>query len=158
MGNCTCVSQPRAQGNIFEVSCVGSKASKGLIEVTLTDVVYVENKTKEDWHWPMRSIRQFCLDGDVFSFEAGRKCPGGEGFYAFQTKRASTLFDVVMGRLPKPDINHGPSRIMMAPPTSPSSLDLIQSAQDETDTHHYYGEYLSYLQYVQQARNGRLKL
>ena len=45
--------------------------------------------------WPLKYLRKYGCDRDIFSFEAGRKCPGGEGLYAFSTKKASQLFDIV---------------------------------------------------------------
>ena len=45
--------------------------------------------------WPLKYIRKYGCDGELFSFEAGRNCPGGEGLYAFSTKKAWQLFYLV---------------------------------------------------------------
>ena len=52
-----------------------------------------------------------------FSFEAGRKCPGGEGLYAFSTKEASKLHDMVVCNISK-----GGEGGMSNLPNSPESL------------------------------------
>ena len=34
--------------------------------------------------WPLKSLRRYGADDDVFSFESGRRCPMGEGIFAFK--------------------------------------------------------------------------
>ena len=34
--------------------------------------------------WPLKSLRRYGADEDVFSFESGRRCPMGEGIFAFK--------------------------------------------------------------------------
>lgn len=65
------------------------------MEVSANELVYTDGRTHEKWQWPLKYLRKYGCDGNVFSFEAGRKCPGGEGLYAFSTHRASILFDMV---------------------------------------------------------------
>ena len=68
---------------------------KGIIEVTAVDLKYKDAKSGDEWVWPLKYLRKYGCDREIFSFEAGRKCPGGEGLYAFSTKKASQLFDMV---------------------------------------------------------------
>ena len=96
MGNC--VGGANAEANIFKVTNINDSKNlvqKGTMEVTSTELVYIDGKSKEEWHWPLKYLRKYGCDGDVFTFEAGRKCPGGEGLYAFSTRKASILFEIV---------------------------------------------------------------
>ena len=96
MGNC--VGGSNVEENVFKVTNINDNkhlVQRGLMEVTTVELIYTDSKSKEDWHWPLKYLRKYGCDGDVFTFEAGRKCPGGEGLYAFSTKKASVLFEMV---------------------------------------------------------------
>lgn len=96
MGNCVGVGS--VEENTFKVTNINDNKSlvqRGVMEVTPTELIYTDSKTKDDWHWPLKFLRKYGCDGDVFTFEAGRKCPGGEGLYAFSTKKANILFEIV---------------------------------------------------------------
>lgn len=135
MGNC--VGGATVPDNVFKVININDNKNivqKGLMEVTATELIYVDSRSKEDWHWPLKYLRKYGSDGDVFTFEAGRKCPGGEGLYAFETKKASILFDMVARNInqgdmsPMPDPQTTDSGIMNFPPrrtstTSPGPRD-----------------------------------
>lgn len=45
--------------------------------------------------WPLKSLRRYGFDADLFSFESGRRCATGPGIYAFRCDRAETLFNLV---------------------------------------------------------------
>ncbi len=90
------------------------------MEVTATDLMYTDSKTDEVWEWPLKYLRKYGCDGDVFSFEAGRKCPGGEGLYAFSTPKASQLFDLVARNITQ-DMSHPPDNL--SPPISADDHD-----------------------------------
>ena len=83
--------------NMFHVINIGDdrRLDKGMMQVTDTELIFTDRKTTEYWRWPLKFLRKYGCDGEVFSFEAGRKCPGGEGLYAFESKRASHIFDMV---------------------------------------------------------------
>lgn len=96
MGNC--VGGGNVRENVFRVVNINDNkhlVQKGFMEVTAVELIYTDSKSNEDWHWPLKYLRKYGCDGDVFTFEAGRKCPGGEGLYAFSTKKASVLFEMV---------------------------------------------------------------
>lgn len=96
MGNCLGVD--RLPENMFHVTSISDDkrlGDKGMMQVTETELIYTDNRTTASWRWPLKFLRKYGCDGEVFSFEAGRKCPGGEGLYAFSAKRASQIFDMV---------------------------------------------------------------
>ena len=93
-----CISAQKLSDNTFRVVNINDDkrlVRKGTIEVSASDLIYTDSKTNETWQWPLKHLRKYGCDGSVFSFEAGRKCPGGEGLYAFSTERASGLFNMV---------------------------------------------------------------
>lgn len=67
----------------------------GIMFVTETHLIYIDKKSHEKWEWPLKFLRRYGCEGFVFSFEAGRKCPSGEGLYAFNCKKANALFNRV---------------------------------------------------------------
>ena len=85
--------------NIFEVRNISDErkeVGQGKLEVTRTDLIYVDSNTHEKWKWPLRFLRRYGCNGNIFSFEAGRRCPGGEGLYAFSTTRASEIHEAIV--------------------------------------------------------------
>ena len=109
--------------NVFKVTPINDdrhNVQKGVMIVSNTDLTYTNSKTQEQLEWPLKFLRKYGCDGDVFSFEAGRKCPGGEGLYAFNTRQASELFELVAR-----NINQG----NLQPPSdlSPVTLEATRS-------------------------------
>lgn len=93
-----CLSNDKLPDNVFMVRNIhddNHRFPKGIIEVTSVDLKYKDAKSGDEWVWPLKYLRKYGCDREIFSFEAGRKCPGGEGLYAFSTKKASQLFDMV---------------------------------------------------------------
>lgn len=93
--------------NIFQVTNVndqGRPISPGKLEVTETELVFYQ-RGKKPTKWPLRSLRKYGCDTEVFSFECGRRCPTGHGIYAFKCKKAEQLFNVVqqyiIGNIPE---------------------------------------------------------
>jgi hypothetical protein len=64
---------------------------RGKVEITNDDIVF-QQKSKPALVWPIRSIRRYGCENDAFSFESGRRCDTGPGFYTFQTKHADEIF------------------------------------------------------------------
>ena len=135
-----CLSNEKLPENIFIVRNINDdhhRFPKGVIEVTATDLKYKDIKSGDEWVWPLKYLRKYGCDREIFSFEAGRKCPGGEGLYAFSTKKASELFDMVArniseggllleteaGALSPPNGNHASSHspVSLVPPPVPES-------------------------------------
>ena len=117
--------------NIFKVTNINDDSMvQGLMEVTGNELIYIDSKTKEDWHWPLKYLHKYGCDGDFFTFEAGRKCPGGKGLYTFETKKASVLFEKVarninqgdFSPLPDPNATVTDTTIMNFPPRRSSTI------------------------------------
>ncbi|EFA09507.1 fibroblast growth factor receptor substrate 3 [Tribolium castaneum] len=83
--------------NIFDVSNVndqGDLVSPGKLEVRETELV-LHQRGKNPTVWPLRSLRKYGFDSEIFSFECGRRCPTGQGIYAFRCRKAEQLFNIV---------------------------------------------------------------
>ena len=89
---------PSPQRIVFEVRTISEEKEilqEGMLEVTITDIIYVDGETDERWYWPLKYLRKYGCEGDVFSIEAGRRCPGGAGLYAFSTPQALEIRETV---------------------------------------------------------------
>uniref|UniRef100_A0A6B2ECG7 Putative fibroblast growth factor receptor substrate 3 n=1 Tax=Phlebotomus kandelakii TaxID=1109342 RepID=A0A6B2ECG7_9DIPT len=87
--------------NIFRVINVNGEGVElwaGDIEVNWANLT-LYRKGKEPTHWPLRCLRRYGYDGDVFSFEAGRRCLTGEGIYSFRCRRAEHLFNLLQAHI-----------------------------------------------------------
>lgn len=83
--------------NVFEVMNVdevGRLISPGQLELTDTELILYQ-KGKSATHWPLKSLRKYGFDFEIFSFECGRRCPTGPGIYAFRCQRAEQLFNML---------------------------------------------------------------
>lgn len=65
--------------------------SSGMLEISRLELT-LYRKDKEPTRWPLKCLRRYGYDADVFTFEAGRRGPDGQGIYAFRCRRAETLF------------------------------------------------------------------
>ena len=88
---------------------------KGIMFVTDTDLIYIDSKSRDRWEWPLMYLRRYGCEGHVFSFEAGRKCPSGEGLYAFKCSKARALFNKVAQNISQSNIRPGESEHPEAP-------------------------------------------
>lgn len=86
-------SNPRVF-HVWNVDDLGRHVNPGKIEVTEADLI-LRQKGKTPIHWPLRSLRRYGFDAELFSFESGRRCPTGPGIYAFKCRRAEALFNVL---------------------------------------------------------------
>lgn len=79
---------------VYNVDDQGQERNAGKIEITDTELVLYQ-KGKEPFRWPLRSLRRYGFDAELFSFESGRRCPTGPGIYAFKCQRAEALFNLL---------------------------------------------------------------
>jgi hypothetical protein len=49
--------------------------------------------------WPLSTVRRYGYEDFMFCFEAGRSSPYGQGIFAFRSKDAKNIFDVVKEKL-----------------------------------------------------------
>lgn len=47
---------------------------------------------RQPMHWPLKGLRRYGCETNLFTFEAGRHCQCPEGVYAFRCRRADQLF------------------------------------------------------------------
>lgn len=90
-------SPSQSSQNIFKVFNVddsGQDRNPGKLEVTEQDLK-LHQKGKEPIGWPLRGLRRYGFDADLFSFESGRRCPTGPGIYAFRCQQAEALFNLL---------------------------------------------------------------
>ncbi|KAG8333773.1 Phenylalanyl-tRNA synthetase, beta subunit, cytoplasmic [Homalodisca vitripennis] len=66
----------------------------GQLEVNETDLV-LHQRGKTPVRWPLKSLRRYGFDAQLFSFECGRRCPTGPGIYAFKCSRTEQLFNLL---------------------------------------------------------------
>lgn len=66
--------------------------SRGELQLTEKDLIYYK-PGKFPTRWPINSIRRYGWSEkmNLFSFEAGRRCPSGEAMYAFRLSRGAEL-------------------------------------------------------------------
>lgn len=112
-----------------------------MMQVTESELIYTDKRTSTSWKWPLKFLRKYGCDGEVFSFEAGRKCPGGEGLYAFSAKRASQIFDMVarninQGGLQPPAGDLSPFPSESHPPEQNTLISRRNSSQSPVHHNH----------------------
>lgn len=90
-----------SSSRLFKVTNVdssGEDRSPGYIEITSENLV-LHQRGKESIAWPLRGLRRYGFDADLFSFESGRRCPTGPGIYAFRCRRAEALFNLLQNSI-----------------------------------------------------------
>lgn len=119
----------------------GRRLCPGQLEVGDSDLILYQ-RGKTPVRWPLRSLRRYGFDAQLFSFECGRRCPTGPGIYAFHCRNAEVLFNLVQARVAARheeqeqlasilNSNHSRSRIRHSLPSrSPSALLLPSPAQN----------------------------
>lgn len=87
--------------NIFQVMNVddeGNLITPGRLEITEADIVLYQ-RGKPPVKWPLKCLRRYGYDSEIFSFESGRRCSTGPGIYAFKCRRADQLFNLVQSNI-----------------------------------------------------------
>lgn len=79
---------------MYNVNDLGAEISLGKIEVTENELIFYQ-KGKDAIRWPLRCLRRYGFDDELFSFESGRRCQTGSGIFAFKCRRAEELFNLV---------------------------------------------------------------
>lgn len=83
--------------NIYRVVNVddnGVALWSGQLGITRSELT-LYRKGRDPTRWPLKCLRRYGYDQDLFSFEAGRRCTTGEGIYAFRCRRAESLFQTM---------------------------------------------------------------
>lgn len=86
-----------ANSNIFRVTNIddnGVALWNGQLGLSRTEIT-LYRKNLEPTRWPLKCLRRYGYDTELFSFEVGRRCATGEGIYAFKCRRAETLFQTL---------------------------------------------------------------
>ena len=99
--------------NVFEVRNISDEqkeVGQGTVEVTNTDLIYVDSRTNEKWKWPFKFMRKYGYERNIFSFEAGRRCAGGQGLYAFASERANEIHEAIVENIHGQKLLNAPSK------------------------------------------------
>lgn len=102
MGNCVSAlsgvggerSRRERTFQVWNLDEQGVEVSPGKMEVNATDLV-LHQRGRPPVRWPLRGLRRYGFDAQLFSFESGRRCPTGSGIYAFKCHRAEGLFNAL---------------------------------------------------------------
>lgn len=86
---------------VVNVDEAGTPLCAGQLAITRTELTFY-SKNKEPTQWPLKCLRRYGYDTDMFTFEAGRRCTTGEGIYAFRCRRAQGLFQTLQGYIQLP--------------------------------------------------------
>ena len=133
------VSNPRVF-RVYNMDEQGQALSPGKMQITDYELI-LRQTNKEPIHWPLRSLRRYGFDAELFSFESGRRCPTGPGIYAFKCQRAEALFNLLQESIQRAGQQEQESRpahidsalpvatpgMGMTGPSRPSSLMEVQS-------------------------------
>lgn len=63
----------------------------GHLELTPRELIF-RTRSNQRVTWALQHLRRYGLNGDIFSFEAGRRCMTGPGIYTFRCQRAEQLY------------------------------------------------------------------
>lgn len=122
MGNCSphpvieqsCIMNHNIQYyDVYNVDAKLFKHSKGQIHITKEELIlnYKNALDTEPIKWPLKGLRRYGYHKDIFLFECGRRCPTGQGLFAFKCNKAKRLNDslqkaIVNNSTTLIDLNH----------------------------------------------------
>lgn len=86
-------SNPRVF-KVYNMDERGQELSAGRMQVTDSELILYQIN-REPIRWPLRSLRRYGFEAELFSFESGRRCPTGPGIYAFRCQRAEAWFNLL---------------------------------------------------------------
>lgn len=90
-----------ASPTVFYVQNVddqGAELNEGQLEVE-PDRLVLRQRNGTAIEWPLRCLRRYGFNEELFSFESGRRCMTGPGIFAFKCRRAGTLFHTLQSYL-----------------------------------------------------------
>ncbi|XP_055333136.1 fibroblast growth factor receptor substrate 3-like [Paramacrobiotus metropolitanus] len=93
-----CHNTPPQPKPIFNVKATGDSTflGNGQLEITGDNLILVLlDGSKEHYSWPIRSIRRYGCEKNLFIFESGRRCATGPGVYQLKTKDAKKIMLLV---------------------------------------------------------------
>lgn len=79
---------------VYNVDDHGVELHRGIIQIVDGDLVFYQ-KNKNPIRWPIRCLRRYGYDAELFSFESGRRCAMGSGIFAFKCSQAQDLFNLI---------------------------------------------------------------
>jgi len=80
--------------SVHNIDHEGRCTTTGNIKITANTLELIR-LGMSDMIWPLKSLRQYGHDADIFTFESGRRGPQGPGVYSFRCSRAKQLFELV---------------------------------------------------------------
>ncbi|KAJ8730820.1 hypothetical protein PYW08_002233 [Mythimna loreyi] len=102
------IPRKRCQVNVIDHHKFKDRITKiygSQLEITESDII-LYREGRESTVWPLHSLRRYGFEGDIFSFESGRRCETGEGIYAFRCRRASLLFRTLQQQIQLRNVIH----------------------------------------------------
>ena len=127
MGNC--ISAKTVQSN-FPVTLINDVTeehiSSGTLYINMAEISYFPGgRVEPEFVWPLKYVRRYGRDRKLFSFEAGRRCPRGQGNFTFLTNRAESIFKLIENNLKiNNKVNNGQNSV------SPASSIATTTAQE----------------------------
>ncbi|KAH8297972.1 hypothetical protein KR018_003238 [Drosophila ironensis] len=92
------LSELRGHENVFRVRVAHLQPSpgsptirSGYLELTPRELIF-QSPGSEPIVWALQHLRRYGLNGELFSFEAGRRCMSGPGIYTFRVHNADQLY------------------------------------------------------------------
>ena len=120
----------------------GQERTPGKIEISDTHLILYQ-KSKDPIRWPLRSLRRYGFEAELFSFESGRKSPMGPGIYAFKCRRAEALFNLLQECIQRAGQEERPGLPSIRPDTDHSSrpqsmVESMRTTAYEPEERHPY--------------------
>ncbi|XP_020807861.1 uncharacterized protein LOC110183852 [Drosophila serrata] len=92
------LNELRGHENVFRVRVAHLQPTpgtpvirSGYLELTPRELIF-QTPGCEPIVWALQHLRRYGLNGDLFSFEAGRRCMSGPGIYTFRVHNAEELY------------------------------------------------------------------
>ncbi|XP_017769268.1 PREDICTED: fibroblast growth factor receptor substrate 2-like [Nicrophorus vespilloides] len=96
-----------AHPNMFQVVNLDATyhaMSAGRLELTDTELI-LHQRGKAPTKWPLRCLRKYGFDSQIFTFECGRRSATGPGIYAFRCRKAERLFNMLQHYIQDRNLN-----------------------------------------------------